>query len=476
MMSTAMVEMTPGGLGDGRVTTGSAMTDRVLGGGFPANTINIVMGQPGTGKTIFVEQLLFANATPERPALFLTTLSEPLSKVVRFVQEFDFYDEASIGSAVRYEDIGNELAQGGIAALVPHLREAIHTQSPALIVIDSFKALHDLSATATEMRQLVHELTGLLTAYDTTAFLIGEYHQEDIRHHPEFAVADGVVELSRRPLGTRDERFFRVLKLRGSRYREGAHAFRISSAGLEVFPRLVTPRIPTDYEPSMERLSTGNEELDTMLQGGFLTGSSTLLVGPSGSGKTTLALQFALEGVRRGERAVYLNMQENPTQLTRTVRRLAGNATTADALEMLYISPVELQIDSIIVDLFRRIEGRPIQRIVVDAVGDLAAATSEPHRLHDYLYALTQHLSVNGVTSIFTFESVGSSVTGGDLNAGPISYMADNLLVLGMRGEETTRRTLRILKTRGSAHDSNVREISLAAEGIRVRLPEQRAR
>lgn len=452
----------------GRVSTGHPMTDKILGGGFPANTINIVMGMPGTGKTIFVEQLLFANASEERPVLYLTTVSEPMTKVVRFVQDFEFYDEARMGTAVVYDDIGSELARDGISIMVERLEEAIKTLRPGLIAIDSFKALHDLSGSVPEMRRLVHQVTGLLTAYDTTAFLVGEYHQEDIRHSPEFAVADGVVELSRQQLGTRDERFFRVLKLRGSRYREGSHAFDITDDGIDLHPRLVTPRIPVDYQPSRERLSTGVVDLDTMLEGGLMSGSATLLAGPSGSGKTTLALQFALDGVRRGEPSLCINFQENPSQLSRSIGRLAPDPETASALEVLYFSPVELRIDSIVGQLFRRIQSKGIRRVVVVAVGDLAASTSDPQRLHDYLYALTQHLSVNGITSIFTVETVGQNLTGGELDAGPVSYMADNLLVLDMRGEEKTRRTIRVLKARGSGHDLDVREIAIDSDGIRI--------
>jgi circadian clock protein KaiC len=451
-----------------RIQSGNASVDAILGGGFPAHTINIVMGQPGTGKTIFVEQILFANAGGERPVLYFTTLSEPLAKVVRFVQQFTFYDEDQLGTTVLYEDIGSELARDGISMLVPRLAETIRTQTPALIVIDSFKALHDLSDSVTEIRHLVHDLTGLLTAYDTTAFLIGEYHQEDIRRHPEFAVADGVVELSRRMLGTRDERYFRVLKLRGSHYMEGSHTFQITGHGLDVHPRLVTPPIPLDYRIPEGRVSTGVPELDRMLDGGLLAGSATLLAGPSGSGKTTLGLQFALDGVRNGEPSLCINFQENPTQLARTVGRLAGGTAPSDGLHVMYASPVELQIDSIIGELFHRIETDGIRRLVLDALGDLAAATSEPDRLHDYLYALIQHLAVKGITSVFTFENPEESVTGAALRAGPISYMADNLLLMNMSGEETTRRTIRVLKTRGSGHDPTVREFAIGPAGIRL--------
>jgi circadian clock protein KaiC len=451
----------------GRISSGNPMVDRILGGGFPAHTINVVMGQPGTGKTIFVEQILFANAGDERPVLYFTTLSEPLAKVVRFVQGYGFFDESKLGTAVLYEDIGAELAGSGVAALVPRLREAIRTVSPALIVIDSFRALHDLSASVTEMRHVIHELTGLLTAYDTTAFLVGEYHQEDIRRHPEFAVADGIVELTRVLHGNRDERFFRVLKLRGSGFREGSHAFQITSQGLEVYPRLVTPRTPQAYDMETDRVSTGVPELDAMLDGGLRSGSATLVAGPTGSGKTTLALQFALAGARLGEPSLCINFQENPTQMGQTIGRLAADPAHAAALDVLYASPVELQIDSIIGETFRRIETQGLRRIVVDAIGDLALATSDPQRLHDYLYALIQHLAVRGISSLFTLESVGRAVNVGDLHAGPISYMADNFILLDMRGEHATRRTIRVVKTRGSAHDHAVREILLGPEGVR---------
>lgn len=463
-MTTSVTE-SPAGLE--RITTGTATGDQVLGGGFPANTINIVMGQPGTGKTIFVEQILFANAGGERPVLYLTTLSEPLAKVVRFVQGFSFYDEAKLGTAVLYDDMGAALAEEGIQALVPQLKSAIKELTPAVIVIDSFKALHDLSESAPELRRLVHDLTGLLTAYDTTAFLIGEYHPEDIRRYPEFAVADGMVELSRQELGSRDERFFRVLKLRGSAYLEGAHAFRITEGGLRIHPRLVSPAVPVDYELPTGRVSTGVPEMDGMLDGGLREGSATLVTGPSGSGKTTLSLQFLLEGVRQGEPGLCVNFQENPTQLGRTVRRLAGDDTTARGLDILYTSPVEIQIDSIIGGLFRRIEAGGVRRLALDGMAGLTTSSSDPQRVSDYVYALIQNLAVRGVTTMFTEETLDGEAAAW-ASAGPISYLADNLIALDMRGEETTTRTIRIRKTRDSAHDPTVRALAIGPAGIHL--------
>src|SRR4051794_30739126 len=392
-----------------RLTSGNREADYILGGGFPANSINIVMGHPGSGKTIFAEQLIFHNAGDDRPILYFTTLSEPLAKVVRYLQGFTFFDEHKLGTQVIYEDVGPQLARDGAPALIPLLQEAIRTMSPKIIVIDSFKAVHDLAPTVAERRKMVYEMTALLTAYGTTAFLLGEYNEEDILRYPEFAIADGIVEMSRRRLGNRDERYFRVYKLRGSKYLEGAHAFRITDAGLDIYPRLVSPPMPEGYEPPDERISTGIAGLDAMLEGGVWRGSTTLLAGPSGAGKTTIGLQFALEGARQGEPSLYMNFQENPSQLMRTIRSLGVDLEQARAqgLQLVYASPVELQIDSIIVDMFRRIQQGKIRRVVIDALGDLASAATDQQRLHDYLYGLVQHFAVSTITSILNLETVG---------------------------------------------------------------------
>ena len=149
-------------------------------------------------------------------SVYLTTLSEPLSKVVSYVQRFDFFDADKLGREIQYEDLGAALSKHGPAVLIEWLKEAITTRSPKIIVIDSFRAIHDLATSTDEMRRFISDVAGLLSAYDVTAFLLGEYTQDDIRRYPEFAVADAIVEFARQPLSTRDERYLRVLKLRGS--------------------------------------------------------------------------------------------------------------------------------------------------------------------------------------------------------------------------------------------------------------------
>ena len=453
-----------------RIKSGNVQADQIIGGGFPANSINIVMGQPGTGKTIFAEQLLFHNVGGGRPLLYVTTLSEPLSKVVSYVQRFSFFDPDALGTDIHYEDLGAVLAEQGPGALLEWLSDAIKTRSPKLIIIDSFRAIHDLSFSGEDMRRFISALAGLLSAYEVTTFLLGEYTAADIERYPEFAVADAIVELARQPLSTRDERYMRVLKLRGSGYRAGQHAFRITNAGLELYPRLVAPRVPEAYESSMERISTGVPGLDEMMGGGLIAGTTTLVAGMTGAGKTTFALQFALEGVRRGERTLYVNFQENPAQIRRAIANLGVDPDSAlgSGFGLLYASPVELQIDSIVVEIFEAIKTGGVRRVVIDAVGDLASAANDPVRLHDYLYSLIQHFAVRGVASLLTLEG-GDGFTGMGIPVEQrFSYMSDNLIALGWSVAKPGHRTIRVVKMRSSTHDREMREFEIGAHGARI--------
>jgi len=375
-----------------------------------------------------------------------------------------------MGRSVLYEGLGAELAEKGVGALFARLKSAIKTLSPKIIVIDSFKAVHDLAKSTQEMRLMLYEVAGLLAAYDTTVLLVGEYRHEDIATFPEFAVADGIIELARNALGTRDERYLRVFKLRGSSYQQGSHAFDITAEGLKVYPRLVSPVEAASYKRDESRAPSGVPGLDTMLGGGFWTGSATLLAGPTGGGKTTLGLQFIVEGLRRGERCLLINFQENPTQLAHQMQ-LIGGRLDDDArgrLELLYYSAVELSIDKIVVSIFQALRRSAVRRVVIDALGDLAVAASDPTRMQDYLYAMVQHFAVMGVSSMLTLETDPPLLASAE-NQGRLSHMTDNIVFLELREQDgTIGRRLRIAKARGAAHDLQWRELQIGAEGLRV--------
>ncbi|HEX6266840.1 MAG TPA: ATPase domain-containing protein [Burkholderiales bacterium] len=452
-----------------RLKSGNAELDEILGGGFPRNSIHIIMGAPGTGKTILAEQLCFANASADCPVLYLATFSEPLPKLIGFLQSFSFAKVEQLGSQIVYEYIGEELLTAP-ERIPERVQELIALYRPKIIVIDSFKALADLMPERSAWRRTLDAVAGMLSAYDTTTFLVGEYTSDMLTHLPEFAVADGVVDLTREERGSRDERFFRVLKLRGSGFLAGRHPVHLNRDGLQAFRRFLTPTAPADYRPVFERLKSGIAGLDEMVATGFLRGTATLVAGPSGAGKTSIGLHFLLTGVAEGEPGLLVGFQESPRQLARAMGALGsdpGNVFGPGKLDHFYTSPVELQIDSVANEIVQRIEKHGVKRIVIDAVSDLEKASTDTVRYRDFLYSLTQMFAARKVTSMLLVESAGL-FPGHGITGYEVSYMSDNIVLLEMLLGDDLARTIRIIKSRGSQHDGARHALRITQEGIKV--------
>jgi circadian clock protein KaiC len=457
-----------------RISTGNPELDLILAGGFPRNSINVVMGAPGSGKTILAEQLAFANAGPDCRVLYLSTLSEPLPKLVGYLQNYQFVDIARIGTDVIYHSLSDTSLREGLAddpqRLQTELFDLITTHRPRVIIIDSFKAIADLLPDAQTWRRTSFELAGMLSAYGTTSFWVGEYTWETGAGPTEFAIADGIIDLRRVQRGSRDERYLRVAKLRGSDFLGGDHAFWIGADGLHVFPRLVTPAIVPGYQPVRERLQTGIAGLDTMIQEGWLRGTSTLVMGPSGAGKSMLALHFLRQGVLDGEPCLLVNFQENPTQLRRAMVSLGWDPEQLlgpDKIDQLYISPVELHIDTIIQEVFRRLAERSIKRVVIDALGDLRKSAADLSRFDDYMYSIIQYFATANIAALFATETHGGHLEH-PAHGSDVSYMSDNIVALSMEFGEDLHRRIRIIKTRGSAHDGRRKTLHITSQGITV--------
>jgi circadian clock protein KaiC len=454
-----------------RINTGCVGLDEILHGGIPANTITVLMGAPGTGKTIMAEELAFCNATEEKPALYLTTLSEPLEKFIFHGQSYSFFDADKVGKAVIYEDLGVIVRNAGIEKLADMVSDMIIKYKPSFLFIDSFKALNELVHSNLERRTVIYDLATVLTTYRCTSFLIGEYAQEMTTDLPEFAIADVVLSLTKHSTNVREQRFLCVEKLRGSDSIPGLHAFSITENGIQMYPRLLSPRVAPTYQPNVERANSGITGLDEMIEQGFWRGSTTLVAGPSGSGKTILALHFIREGALRGEPGLYVGFQENASQMARIMLNLGWNATElleTGNFELLYQSPVEMQLDSVAAEVFQRVRTAKIRRIVLDALGDLERRSIDRQRFADFIYALTQWFAVENVTCMMTIE-VRELFEVHHVSDQEISNTSDNLVLLGFTPGKEMRRTVRIIKTRGSAHDNRQHELEISDKGVVVK-------
>jgi circadian clock protein KaiC len=449
-----------------RISSGDEGLDLVLGGGLPRSGINLIMGLPGSGKTILCQQFVFAGATEERPAIYLSTVSEPFEKILRYAQTLSFFDRHAIGRSVYYEDLGGAVGgDGGLTAVIERIAALIKERRPAIIAIDSFKALAAYADDARAFRSFLHDLAALLTAFPATCFWIGEYSDEEEGTAPEFAVVDGIISLGTRRVNERALRLIQVIKLRGSNFRSGRHTYRLSSDGITVFPRLADPVSDDGYRLSEGRISSGIPPLDTMLAEGYAPGSSTLVAGPSGAGKTLMGLHFIFSGAASGQAGVIATLQENPIQLQKVAAGF-GWSLDDERVAVMYRSPNDVYIDEWVYELLRLTEAIGATRVMIDSLSDLQYAAPDPVRFREFIYSLTQRLSRAGISPIMTSE-VQDLFHVGRLAEFGISHLSDNVILLQyLRADSRLLRTVTILKSRASAHEPEIREFEITAGGI----------
>jgi circadian clock protein KaiC len=447
-----------------RLLSGTRL-DQVLGGGLPGSAINLVAGVPGTGKTVLAHQYVFHNASPDRCAIYYSTAAEPYDKLVRFGQTLTFFEPAAIGQTVFYEDMQQTLVDEGLEGTLELIDQHLRERRPGIIVIDSFKALRAFSQDNAEMQRFVHRLASRLSTFPVAAFWLGEYTQDEIAEAPEFGVADSVLSLSTTVAGFRESRFLSVLKLRGSDYVSGAHAYRISADGLQVFPRLADPADPVAYRLEDERQSTGIALLDQMLMDGYFPGSATLVAGPSGAGKTVMGLHFVFRGARKGEPGVIATFEENPSQLERMANGF-GWSLTEEGIELMYRSLVDIYVDEWVYDLLETVERVGARRVLIDGVSDLKLASPDEVRFREYVYSLTQRCSRLGVSLMMTMELADLFQVTRLSDAG-ISPIYDNVLLLSHSPfNSSMSRSVTVLKTRASRHDDHRRNFNITSSGM----------
>ena len=409
-------------------------------------------------------QYLFANATPERPGLYLATVSEPFDKVVRYGQTLSFFDPRLVGRSVFFEDLARVVEDGGLPGVLGEIKRLIRTRAPSMIVIDSFRPL-SAYGDEQEFRTFLTDLAGVLSVLDTSTFWVGEYEPSERGGAPEFAVADTIISLESAHHRERTVRELRVLKLRGSAFASGAHAYRLTEGGLRVFPRLADDVDEAPYPFRAALVPSGVPALDDMLGQGYIAGASTLCIGPTGCGKTLVGLHLIFRGSEAGETGLIASFQENPSQLERVAASF-GWTLADERIEVLYRSPVDLYIDEWVYDLLEAVERTGARRVMVDSVGDIAFAAGDEQRFREHLYSLLQRLSRRGVSLFMTFE-LPELFTVGRVSQSGLASLCDNVVLLQYANDAARiRRTLTVLKTRASDHDTRIREFQIDGRGI----------
>ena len=453
-----------------RLPSGAPNIDLVLGGGLVSNAVNLIIGPPGAGKTILAQQYLFTNATEERPGIYLATVSEPLEKILRYGQTLAFFDQKAVGSSVFYEDLSGAMNAKGLPGVLLQVDRLLKERRPGIVVIDSFKALHPYAENQGDFRRFLHDLAARLSVVPVTSFWVGEYGRDDATEAPEFAVADAIVSLHSERAAERERRVLQVLKLRGSAFMSGQHAYRLSGEGFDVFPRLADSIDVSSYKISRDRISSGIPILDEMLTDGYWSGASTLVAGPSGAGKTLMGLHFVFAGARLGAPGLIATFQENPVQLENICNGF-GWSLCDDNIEVMYRTPVDMYIDEWVYNLLEIVERSGTKRLMIDSLGDLMVAAGDDIRFREYVYSLLQRFSRASVSVLMTQEVPQLfGVTG--LSEVGISHLSDNVVLLQyLPSQSQVKRAASVLKTRASQHDPYIRQYDITKDGFTVGKP-----
>jgi circadian clock protein KaiC len=450
-----------------RLPSGNLRLDEILNGGLLKNAINLIVGVPGSGKTILSQQFAFQNATAEHPALYLSTLSEPLDKILRFGETLKVFDHDAVRDGrVIYEDLGHVLGDEGLDKIHAAIERYLKELRPGVVVIDSFRAFHAIAGDTTEFRRFLYDLTRLLSASATTAVWNAPYTRGQALEAAEFAVADSIIVLDIKQVGARELRVMQVLKLRGSSYRSGEHAYRITESGFEVFPRLADVQDGSRYKLRSERSSTGIEALDKVLgQGGYWSGAATMVAGPSGIGKTLMGLHFLFRGAESGEPGILATFQENESQLERVAESFGWKLEGSD-VHILSRSVVDIYIDEWVYQLLELIEKTGARRVVIDSLPDVMTAAADPTRFREWMFSLTQRLERAGISMMMIVE-VPELFQLRRISEQGLSHLADNVVLLQyvQEGPELAR-ALTVLKTRAMHHHPVVHRYDITEKGF----------
>ena len=455
-----------------RLATGVPGLDVVLGGGLPEYSFNLIAGPPGSGKTTLAHQMMFALATPERPALYFTVLGEPPLKMLRYQQQFAYFDSAAINHSIRMVNLSEETGAGNLDRVLQRIVEAMEAHAPALVFVDSFRSVvlaSDAAGTEhNQLQQFVQQLGMLMTSWQATTFLIGEYFTET-GPNPIFTIADGLIWLRQSVERNSMVRKMEIMKMRGQPTLPGLHTFRIGEAGIQVFAPARVSVDPGERPPERSdvRLQMGVPRLDDMLGGGLPRGYSLLVAGPSGSGKSILAASFLAEGARRGEAGVIAVFEQRPDHLRN--RQLAA-MIAADQVGLVDTRAPDLSIDEIVLLILDEVRRRKASRVVVDSLSgfELAVAPTFRHDFRENLSRMVAALTAAGLTVLMTSELEDRYT---DLRFSPYgtAFLTDAIIVQRyIEVESRLRRVMAVVKVRASGHSDELREYTIDEGGIHI--------
>ncbi|HZI10753.1 MAG TPA: ATPase domain-containing protein [Myxococcus sp.] len=459
-----------------RVSSGVPGLDDVLGGGLLPSGVYVFVGEPGAGKTLLANQLCYHQARSGARCLYVTLLAESHSRMLSNMRDLAFFDPGLLPEGVYYVSGFRTLEEQGLPGLLELLKREVRNHGASILVLDGLVQAQEAAGSNRDFKKFIHELQVAAGLARFTVLMLTSANGPTL--HPEYTMVDGIVELRERSVGVRAWRELQVKKFRGSATLHGTHHFRISKAGVEVFPRLeacVRREPPPDPGRSV-RVHFGIPSLDGLFPEGLPAASTTVVIGPPGVGKTLLGSSLLSEGLRHGEPCLYMGFYEPPDRLLRKVTSAGIDLKAPGAeglLNMLWQPPAECVLDVLADQLLSDVRKRKVKRLFVDGLSAMEQSTSEPARMSSFFAALTQELRCEGVTTLFSLESprLFGPALDVPMEVGP-SAVAENIFFLRhLELEGRLRRLLSIFKLRDTDYDPTLREFVISRQGIEVLPP-----
>ena len=445
--------------------------DTLLRGGFLRGGLYMIQGAPGMGKTILASQIIYNNANANDHAMFITVLGENHGRLMDHLRPLKFFNESAVPDHITYISGYQALESEGLKGLSNLIRKEVVAHDVKFLVLDDVSAVEAKTGVRYEMKRFTHEMQTLASVTNCTIFFLTTTSGSIAG--VENTMVDGLIELRGRFYDSRHERRLIVHKIRASNFSEGEHAFRITSDGIKVFPRiesLPAARAHSDRDAGLRR-SFGPSSLDDIFGGGLPGGSVAMLLGGSGTGKTTLGLHF-LSQSNADEPGIFFGCYEQPERIRRKASTMGFDSAAAEArghLEVLWNPVGEYVLDELADQLLEAVRRHGAKRLVIDGLALFQEAAVEPNRITRFWSALTNELKALGVTTLCTIELqeiVGSELR---LPRGGIASLSEvAILMRYVELQSRLYRLISILKIREGAFDPTIREFEMSDSGIQI--------
>lgn len=467
-----------------KVSTGIAKLDDILHGGLSADMMYLIEGSPGTGKTTLALQFLLEGVRNGETGLYVT-LSETQREIEAIARSHGWSLEGiTIHELIDPSDSAASLTQYTmfepseieLGSTIKNVLDRVEVLNPTRLVFDSLSEMRLLSQGPLRYRRQVLALKQFFVGRGCTALLIDDHSAGDKDQQLQ-SIAHGVIRLEQllSDYGSVRRRL-RVIKHRGNDFIGGAHDIRLVRGGMEVFPR--TSVEPDSWEKPDVQRSSGNAELDNLLGGGLLSGSSALLLGPAGVGKSSTATQFAIAAAARGERAVFFEFEESHQALmTRSLGLGFDLQKFIDSglIEVHHMIPGEVtpsEFASCVREAVKPDEqGRRVSIVSIDSLNGYLNSMPHEKFLNIQLHDLLQYLGRRGIVTLVIVAQHGML---GQSMQTPVdtSYMADSVILFRyFEAAGEIRQAISAVKKRTGRHERTIREFRLSDNGLVIGEP-----